>query len=431
MADNAVQIEEISEYKAPLWFLARWPKKAPMLFVGDLSYSPIKEGENAYCFLALGFSPVAKKKALEKKISCISQKEEKRFPFQGGLFGILSYDDYSPATNQDSKEDSKFYEVDDLLVFSMREKRLFRVKKTFSGSKYTQDLGALLKRPAYQEKAAPKLSLLPLEPASLYLEKAAKALQEIRDGRFYQINFLRYFKVKNPPCYEELLKRYQKNSGPYSLWLRERDFEIVSFSPEQFVAIKNTESGLFLRARPIKGSIKNHNDKKIADELAHKLLTSKKDLAELHMIVDLMRNDMFRVSSPNSLKVLESHRLLRFKTIMHLVATIESELKTPLLLGDFFKNLLPGGSITGVPKIEVMKAIYEYENRNRGFFMGTAFYLDQKTNSLDSNILIRTLCRKGDEWHYAAGSGLVIHSDPKAELLEIDTKCLIVTKNLL
>jgi para-aminobenzoate synthetase component 1 len=89
----------------------------------------------------------------------------------------------------------------------------------------------------------------------------------------------------------------------------------------------------------------------------------------------------------------------------------------------------PGGSITGAPKAEVQAAIRAYEGRPRGYFMGNAFYLDDG-GAFDSSILIRTLVRQGDfAYAFAAGSGIVIKSDPETERREIAAKCGVLTMN--
>ncbi len=87
--------------------------------------------------------------------------------------------------------------------------------------------------------------------------------------------------------------------------------------------------------------------------------------------------------------------------------------------------LCPGGSITGAPKREVMRAIREKESRPRQLFMGNIIYRDAWTGRLDSSILIRTAVHQ-KRWEFAAGSGLVIHSDPAEELTEILTKARVM-----
>ena len=89
-------------------------------------------------------------------------------------------------------------------------------------------------------------------------------------------------------------------------------------------------------------------------------------------------------------------------------------------------KIFPAGSITGAPKIEVMKAIYELEKRQRGFFMGSSFYLDE-LGQFSSTVMIRTALKLNAEYQYAAGSGIVIKSDPIDEMMEINVKCQVLT----
>jgi para-aminobenzoate synthetase component 1 len=147
------------------------------------------------------------------------------------------------------------------------------------------------------------------------------------------------------------------------------------------------------------------------------------------MIVDLLRNDLNRVSLADSVRVVCPHRLISHPTVHHLEAEIDARLRPDLTLGDFLDAVCPAGSITGAPKIEVMRAIQEFEGRDRGYFMGHIFYLDDR-GRFDSSILIRTLVRDEsglDE--FAAGSGLVVHSDPERERREVEAKCRVVVES--
>jgi para-aminobenzoate synthetase component 1 len=157
-------------------------------------------------------------------------------------------------------------------------------------------------------------------------------------------------------------------------------------------------------------------------------MTSKKNLAELHMIIDLMRNDLNRICIPGTVEVKDANRLVSFVNVHHLVGSVIGQLREGLTVKDLLTALCPGGSITGAPKIEVMLAIREYEQRPRGYFMGHAFMLDD-TGTFNSSILIRTLQKQsGKDYEFSAGSGIVIHSDPKSERLEIDAKCKVLKR---
>lgn len=272
-----------------------------------------------------------------------------------------------------------------------------------------------------------------------YLAAVAAVRADIEAGRFYQLNLLRYFKAADAGCLSALTRRYLRFYEPYSLWCRwpsavaHAGHEVVSFSPERFVAIDPCHSGdapATLVAEPIKGTM-GRGATEAEDKAQKKALSqSAKDKAELHMIVDLLRHDMWPVCQPQSIAVRHPHRLKTFKRVHHLVATIAGSLKLGLSLAEFWAALLPAGSITGTPKREVMTAIRELEGRGRGLFMGVAFHFCPSSGALDSSVLIRTVLRDGKNVSYAAGSGLTIRSDPAAELAEIGQKCRVVTDPL-
>lgn len=292
------------------------------------------------------------------------------------------------------------------------------------------------------------LRLQPSRSDGDYLTNVRSVLADIKKGRFYQLNLLRYFSAEPMASLEPLATRFLRFYEPYSLWFRwqlaeGQDAELLSFSPERFVAILprggdgTLGAGLscagsksFLIAEPIKGTMGRRQDKAADQRQRQALLASTKDLAELHMIVDLLRHDMWPLCQPQSIRVVKAHQLRSFQRVHHLVATIEGQLKPQLTLEDCWAALLPAGSITGTPKREVIEAIQQLEQRPRGLFMGVAFHCDPMLGSLDSSVLIRTIVRRGQSVDYAAGSGLVIHSSPEQELAEISQKCRVVTDQL-
>lgn len=114
-------------------------------------------------------------------------------------------------------------------------------------------------------------------------------------------------------------------------------------------------------------------------------------------------------------------------------AIIRANILPNLTLQNILSAVCPAGSISGAPKIEVMKAIKEYEQRPRNYFMGNIFY-QTTSGKFDSSILIRTLVGKGyltnSPLEYAAGSGITINSDAETEMKEIELKCASVLKPL-
>ncbi len=321
-------------------------------------------------------------------------------PFQGGYVCLLDYEDF--AFSKEAKS------------------RFFRVAKSAVVANES-DLPPLTSTVGFD--------LRPRESDASYLAKVQRIQNDIRAGTYYQLNLLRYFGFEIEPGRQEMYRLLRERAGSYSVWLATADLSIASFSPEQFICLTPTISGLQASARPIKGTISRSDDPTEDHLLAHQLATSPKDRAELSMIIDLMRNDLGRVSELGSVKVLDSGSIESLPYVHHLVAQVSSRLRSDLTLGDFLDSVCPAGSITGAPKIEVMKAIRNLEGRDRGFFMGNLVLFDSETGYLNSSVLIRTAyARAGASsvWEYAAGSGIVLDSDPALELLEIEAKTAVL-----
>jgi anthranilate/para-aminobenzoate synthase component I len=258
-----------------------------------------------------------------------------------------------------------------------------------------------------------------------YLDAVREVLEDIRRGRYYQLNLLRYWATAERISRRQWLAQLSRMGGPYSAYIDVPGLQLVSFSPERFFRLSPDPAGLVIETEPIKGTRPVAADPEEDRRQQAELMSSSKDAAELNMIVDLLRNDLFRVCQPSSVKVLDPGSLHSFANVHHRIARIEGRLRPGLSMGMLLQALCPGGSITGAPKREVMLAIREKEERPRGFFMGNIVYNDAWTGCLDSSILIRTAVHR-EQWEFAAGSGLVIHSDPVAELEEIRTKARVM-----
>jgi para-aminobenzoate synthetase component 1 len=262
-----------------------------------------------------------------------------------------------------------------------------------------------------------------------YQDAVRGALEDIRQGRYYQINLLRYWFTEDPILRSQWLAQLSRMGGPFSAYIDCAGLKLVSFSPERFFRLAHGDQGTWIVTEPIKGTRPVSAD--LDEDRQHRdaLMASAKDAAELNMIVDLLRNDLFRVCQSSSVKVLDPGSLHSFANVHHRIARIQGLLRPELTLGDLLQALCPGGSITGAPKREVMTAIREKESRPRELFMGNILYKDAWTGCLDSSILIRTAVRT-NRWEFAAGSGLVVESDPAEELAEIQTKALVLLGDL-
>lgn len=273
------------------------------------------------------------------------------------------------------------------------------------------------------------IALVPTASDESYLATVQNVIRSIGDGDFYQVNLLRFFFASSPQTWQNLCALMKSNSGPHGILLALGNRIISSFSPERFIEIKQTPSCAEIVTWPIKGTIPRHLTNEDLDKRAGQALSeSEKDQAELQMIMDLMRNDFTKICTPNSVKVIEKSALKKFAHVWHLEGQVVGILKASQTLHSVLEALCPGGSISGAPKLAAMQRIAQEEGRPRGYFMGNFLRINHD-GSLQSNILIRTLL--SDNWlrsaSYAAGSGIVIKSEPISELKEVVAKCSTIT----
>jgi len=247
-----------------------------------------------------------------------------------------------------------------------------------------------------------------------YLRAVEKVKEYIASGDIYQANLSQRFttEIKSRPY--ELYKRLRLlNPAPFASFQNLGDLAIVSSSPERFLRI----SGRDVFTRPIKGT--RPRGKTISEDkkLKNELLSSKKDKAELVMIVDLERNDLGRVCDYGSVRVDELIALEKYSTVFHLVSTVGGRLHKNKDHIDCIKACFPGGSITGAPKIRAMEILEELEPTKRGLYTGSIGYLGFNRET-DLNIVIRTIIAKGDRIHFQVGGGIVADSVPEDEYQE-------------
>ncbi len=147
------------------------------------------------------------------------------------------------------------------------------------------------------------------------------------------------------------------------------------------------------------------------------MLASEKDRAENLMIVDLLRNDIGKVSRVGSVRVPKLFDLERHASVWHLVSTVCGELRPGLDAVDLLRACFPGGSVTGCPKIRAMEIIEELEPVRRGVYCGAIGYLSF-TGAMDTNIAIRTLVLRDGRMDLQVGGAVTYDSDPESEYAE-------------
>ncbi|MBW1840413.1 MAG: aminodeoxychorismate synthase component I, partial [Deltaproteobacteria bacterium] len=247
-----------------------------------------------------------------------------------------------------------------------------------------------------------------------YMDAIEKIIEYIAAGDIYQVNMSQRFQMdfEGDP-YTLFTSLYHKNPAPFFAYINAGDHQIVSTSPERFLL----RTGEKIETRPIKGTRPRGQTPAEDEKLGQALIESKKDDAELSMIVDLLRNDMGRVSRAGSVRVAEHKRLEAYQNVYHLVSVVESELDTGHDSIDLLKATFPGGSITGCPKIRTMEIIDELEPTRRHIYTGSIGYVGFH-DTMDLSIAIRTATVYQGKIIFSVGGGIVYDSDPQDEYEE-------------
>ncbi len=247
-----------------------------------------------------------------------------------------------------------------------------------------------------------------------YLAGVEKALDYIGRGDIYQVNLTQRFEARLDSSPWDLYNRLRSlNPAPFASFLNFPEVTVVSSSPERYLR----QEGKYIETRPIKGTRPRGSTEKEDRSLRKELMDSKKDKAELVMIVDLERNDLSRVCQTGTVDVPELFTLEKYATVYHLVSTVTGRLPQDRDIIDVLKASFPGGSITGAPKIRAMEIIEELEPVRRGIYTGSIGYIDF-AGQADLNIVIRTIIVKGNRVYFQVGGGIVADSSPEAEYQE-------------
>lgn len=247
----------------------------------------------------------------------------------------------------------------------------------------------------------------------------SKAFDRIQDyilaGDCYQINLTQEFQAKAEGSLIDTIDDFWNlTNAPYSAYLKLDDFEILSCSPELFIDFQANRE---IITKPIKGTMPRFSDP-IKDQISKQsLIDSQKDQAENVMIVDLLRNDLSLYAETGSVKTTKLFNIESFNQVHHMVSEVRATLNSEVNAFDVLMSALPGGSITGAPKIRAMQIIEELEGSPRGAYCGSMGYFNYDGTG-SWNILIRTIQKYGNDVSIWAGGGITIASECQAEYQE-------------
>ena len=364
-------------------------------------------------------------KKLLMKYRCAATPE---VPFPGGAVGYFSYEFGAQLERVEGSvrddiggPDIELGFYDGVIMADHRTRRMFLVANPVGG----QSVSAIFRR--LEQMLATSVSRLPLGVPKVgagglklavtkaeYLQAIARIKDFIAAGDVYQVNLTQRFDApltSHPYALYQRLR--QRSPAPFSCYLNFDELQVVSSSPERFLRIQNGR----VETRPIKGT-RPRGKAEVEDvRLREELAVSVKDRAELLMIVDLERNDLGRVCVPGSIQVEELFKVETHPTVHHLVANVSGKLRAECDVVDCLRAALPGGSITGAPKVRAMQIIAELERTRRGVYTGAIGYIGFD-GGCDLNIAIRTILCAHGRAYYHVGGGIVWDSVPEAEYQE-------------
>ena len=384
-------------------------------------------------------------------------------PFQGGMAGLFSYDfvqylERLPRRALDDLilPDAHFLMIDKLIAFDHVLKKCWiivcpgsreiieselSIKTVDWSEKYAESeyaINTILKKITHsktdhseykiQHRASgEKINCIYEINKNEYMDIVKRAKEYIAAGDIFQANLSQrvsaHIKDKNPWTLYKILRSI--NPSPFAAFLDFDDYQIVSSSPERLLRVHQGA----IDTRPIAGTRPRGKDSEEDEMMRTELLLNEKERAEHIMLIDLMRNDLGRVSAYGSISVDELMITEDYSHVIHIVSNVKGKLAYSRNCFDAIRAAFPGGTITGVPKIRCMEIIDELEPVRRGPYTGSIGYIGFSGN-MDFNIVIRTFVIKKNKAYVQAGAGIVADSDPEREYFETLKKAEALLKTL-
>ena len=256
-----------------------------------------------------------------------------------------------------------------------------------------------------------------------YINKVSKILEHIHRGDIYEANFCMEFFIDNANInpLEKFLKLNEISKSPLAVFFKNNTHFLLSASPERYLK----KEGELVISQPIKGTAKRFLDAIEDEKSKSELASDPKERTENIMISDLVRNDLSRTAQKGSVKVEELCGIYSFEQVHQMISTITSKLDQQYTVADVIKTTFPMGSMTGTPKVSVLKIIEELEETKRGLYSGAVGYFTPNSD-FDFNVVIRSILYNQEKKYasFSVGSAITSQSIPKMEYEE----CLLKAK---
>lgn len=342
------------------------------------------------------------------------------------LFGYLSYDlkndiEDLRSNNFDGLEFPDLFFFQPKKVFLLKGNELEIQYLLFCDDEFEDDFNEIVESQSRSfgtkaESSAP-LKIEQRISKDLYVEKVNQMLHHIHIGDMYEANFCMEFYAENAVIdpQEKFRKLNEISQAPFSVFFKNHKHFLLSASPERYLK----KVGETIISQPIKGTSKRAADPVEDEESKATLASDEKERAENIMITDLVRNDLSHTAQKGSVEVKELCGIYSFLQVHQMISTVVSKLDKQYSAVDVLKSTFPMGSMTGAPKISVMKIIENVEETKRGLYSGAVGYFTPESD-FDFNVVIRSILYNQEKQYvsFSVGSAITSKSVPEKEYEE-------------
>tara|TARA_B100000767_G_scaffold116419_1_gene111060 strand:+ start:1040 stop:2203 length:1164 start_codon:yes stop_codon:yes gene_type:complete len=237
--------------------------------------------------------------------------------------------------------------------------------------------------------------------------------KKIKSGETYQIKICtKYSNTTQIDALDFFCRLTKSNMAPEAFMIKDKDYSIISCSPENLINKKNN----FITTKPIAGTLKKTSRLNKTKALAF-FRKNLKETKEHNMIVDMERSDLSRVCKSGTVKILKKKIVEEYKDLYHYVSLIGGKIKNNITSLDIIKAMMPGGSVIGCPKISTLNLLNNQEKENRNIYTGSFGYI-KFNGDMRFNIIIRSILNYKKRSEISVASGVVIDSNAKHEFNE-------------
>ncbi|MET3467512.1 anthranilate synthase component I family protein [Microbacterium sp. 1262] len=355
-------------------------------------------------------------------------REARTGPFVGGWVGWAGYDAAAsragaPAKRDAAEPEALWLRVERFVAFDHAARRVWAAAPADAVDDFAAQVDTwrtdASARARVDASTGDLVAQARVDPDQ-YAALVGDCRNAIRRGDAYQLCLTTRFTVRDDHPFDALavFRRLRAaSSSHHGGLIRSGERALISASPERFLGL----TGGTVLTSPIKGTRRRGDDAASDDQLVRDLVTSPKERAENVMIVDLMRNDLQRVSAPGSVVV---ERLLEVETypaVHQLVSSVSGSIRPGTRLSEVLAAAFPAGSMTGAPKLSAMTILHDLEGAPRGTYAGCFGWVGRDGDA-DLAMIIRSIVVNGEQAYVGAGGGITWGSEPEAEVDEVALK---------